>query len=505
MRTLIEHWDGAGWAITPSPNPSDTWNQLVSVSVISSTDVWAVGTSSATAARSELVLHWDGQSWTQSSSPNSESNENQLTSVAAIAPDDVWAVGYYYISGYKPYALHYDGKKWTHFDMPMIGRNFHYLQSITAINTNNIWAVGYISSGFNESQYTTFIEHWDGATWDLVPSPKPGGHDNILVGVSATPDGSSIWATGWYRDTAQGPTKTLIARWNGSKWVIMPSPNASEASSDPRKILVLADDNVWVVGAYQDTPGGTKKTLVMHWDGNVWSFVPSDSPGTGDGSFTSVATNGNDLWAVGHFVQPDGTNTLAESFPLAESQQTVRNFPQTGRTVSGKFLQYWDVHGGLAQQGYPISEEMQEISDTDGKTYTVQYFERAEFELHPENASPNDVLLSLLGTFLYNTKYPNGAPGQQVNSSPTAVMFAETGHKVGGIFLTYWQEHGGLAQQGYPISDEFTEVSDLDGKLYLVQYFERAVLEWHPENQAPNDVLLSQLGTFRYRAKHGDQ
>src|SRR5689334_14843727 len=80
-------------------------------------------------------------------------------------------------------------------------------------------------------------------------------------------------------------------------------------------------------------------------------------------------------------------------------------------TVSGRFLEYWDTHGGLGQQGYPISSEMRETSDTDGTTYTVQYFERAVFELHPENKQPNEVLLSLLGVFLYNQKYPQGAPG----------------------------------------------------------------------------------------------
>ncbi len=47
-----------------------------------------------------------------------------------------------------------------------------------------------------------------------------------------------------------------------------------------------------------------------------------------------------------------------------------------------------------------------------------------------------------------------------------------------------------------PISEEFVETSDLNGKPYTVQYFERAVFEMHPENQPPNDVELSQLGTF---------
>jgi iron complex transport system substrate-binding protein len=195
---------------------------------------------------------------------------------------------------------------------------------------------------------------------------------------------------------------------------------------------------------------------------------------------------------------------VAPAIPTAGNtyaQGDSRAFPETGKTVKGKFLQYWNAHGGLAQQGLPISDEMQDISMTDGKPYTMQFFERAVFEAHPENQAPYDVLLSLVGVFQYQQKYPQGAPGQKVNDGAGAVTFKETGHTVGGKFLTYWQEHGGVAQQGFPISEEFQEKSDLDGKTYTVQYFERAVFEMHPENQAPNDVLLSQLGTFEYRAR----
>jgi hypothetical protein len=185
-----------------------------------------------------------------------------------------------------------------------------------------------------------------------------------------------------------------------------------------------------------------------------------------------------------------------------QGQSGSRTFPETGKTVSGGFLRYWNEHGGLTQQGFPISEEMREVSETDGKTYTVQYFERAVFEAHPENTPPNDVLLSLLGNFLYKQKYRSGTPAQTPNTSAGSRRFNETGKRLGGIFLAYWQMHGALPQQGFPISDEFTEKSDLDGKTYRVQYFERAVFEYHPENKPPYDVLLSQLGTFRYRDKY---
>jgi hypothetical protein len=197
------------------------------------------------------------------------------------------------------------------------------------------------------------------------------------------------------------------------------------------------------------------------------------------------------------------TPTATPVPPVAVPGSESRNFPETGRRVSGLFLEYWEKNGGLAQQGYPISEVMGEVSDLDKKPYTVQYFERAVFEYHPEKDAPFNVLLSQLGTFAYKEKYPSGAPNQKPDNSPGSVLFPETGKRLGGKFLEYWQQHGGLAQQGYPISNEFTEVSALNGKSYTVQYFERAVFELHPDNAGtPYEVLLSQLGTFRYKEKY---
>lgn len=59
-------------------------------------------------------------------------------------------------------------------------------------------------------------------------------------------------------------------------------------------------------------------------------------------------------------------------------------YPETGHSLSFGFKYYWEHNGGLPVFGYPISEEFQEANPADGKTYTVQYFERARFEYHPE-------------------------------------------------------------------------------------------------------------------------
>ena len=62
-----------------------------------------------------------------------------------------------------------------------------------------------------------------------------------------------------------------------------------------------------------------------------------------------------------------------------------------------------------------------------------------------------------------------------------------------------------LLNLAIPISDEFLEISPVDGESYQVQYFERAEFEYHPYNLKPYEVLLSQLGTLRWQDNHEAQ
>jgi hypothetical protein len=179
-------------------------------------------------------------------------------------------------------------------------------------------------------------------------------------------------------------------------------------------------------------------------------------------------------------------------------------FPETGRCVGGRFLEYWLANGGLAQQGYPLTGEFDEISATDDKSYRVQYFERARFELHPENRPPYDVLLGQVGREQFAARYPGGVRNTLPDAGPERRCFPETGFCVDDRFLRYWREHGGLAQQGFPISPLFLETNPTDGKDYATQYFERARFEYHPKYSAPNDVLLGLLGREQFRARYPD-
>ncbi|HEY0068382.1 MAG TPA: hypothetical protein VGE04_00280 [Chloroflexia bacterium] len=101
--------------------------------------------------------------------------------------------------------------------------------------------------------------------------------------------------------------------------------------------------------------------------------------------------------------------TLAQ--PQSQQAPVCQTIGPFGKAVCGKFLVYWHKHGGLSQFGYPISGTFTEVSELDGQPYTMQYFERAIFELHPKNNPPYDVLLSQLGTLKFAQKYRTGEPG----------------------------------------------------------------------------------------------
>jgi hypothetical protein len=169
-------------------------------------------------------------------------------------------------------------------------------------------------------------------------------------------------------------------------------------------------------------------------------------------------------------------------------------FPQTSHNLGGEFLRYWQQNGALSVFGYPVSEPFVE------RGYTVQYFERNRFELHPENQPPYNVLLGRLGADSIAPRV--FAAVEPFESGPDHVYFPETGHSLSFAFLGYWARNGGLAQFGYPISEELRERSSTDGKDYTVQYFERARFEYHPEYKGTNaEVLLGLLGISTMQAK----
>jgi N-acetylmuramoyl-L-alanine amidase len=158
-------------------------------------------------------------------------------------------------------------------------------------------------------------------------------------------------------------------------------------------------------------------------------------------------------------------------------------FAATGHNVGFAFRAFFERYGGLDVFGFPRTEEFEE----DGRT--VQYFQRARMEYHPEHAgTPYEVQLTLLGDLLTAQRRPYPAAGP-FPSQPDHQYFPETGYGVHFAFWQFFRTRGGLEVFGYPISEELSE----NGR--TVQYFQRARLEYHPEHAGtPYEVQLGLLG-----------
>ena len=113
------------------------------------------------------------------------------------------------------------------------------------------------------------------------------------------------------------------------------------------------------------------------------------------------------------------------TFPKTEAQTDCRFFAETGHNVCGAILAAWRASGlefdgkqgyseaeSLALFGLPLSDAQTETIE--GKDYSVQWFERARFELHPENQPPYDVLLGRLGAEVRNGSTRYILPGNAV-------------------------------------------------------------------------------------------
>jgi hypothetical protein len=76
--------------------------------------------------------------------------------------------------------------------------------------------------------------------------------------------------------------------------------------------------------------------------------------------------------------------------------------------------------------------------------------------------------------------------------APAERCFDATGYCMSGTIKRFWEENGGLAVFGYPLTPLQTET--IEGRAAQVQWFERHRLELHPERPWPATVELGRLG-----------
>ena len=167
------------------------------------------------------------------------------------------------------------------------------------------------------------------------------------------------------------------------------------------------------------------------------------------------------------------------SVQSVKAQSTeVQYFPETGHNVREDFLQFYlKAKDPTLIFGYPITEL---FTSKDGKT--VQYFQRARFELDRDILGNPRVQVTSIGQAAYE-------PGGQldINNSSGCQLF-RTGYRVCFAFLDFYRANGAGAQFGNPISPfEYREN-------LIVQYFEKARFEWRADRPEGQRVVITDLG-----------
>lgn len=164
----------------------------------------------------------------------------------------------------------------------------------------------------------------------------------------------------------------------------------------------------------------------------------------------------------------------AELLPLPEDGVV------DGIVAPAPIWRYWRAHGGEPVFGAPL-EPARPMAG--GLTQT---FSRARLELRFDQAdTPYLVQPAPLGADHATARSYGGDAAAFAPADPARapMVFGPTGHSLRAGFLAYWQRNGGLPVFGYPLSEEF-EATTVDGQRRTVQYFERAVFAYYPEDES---------------------
>jgi Dockerin type I domain len=294
--------------------------------------------------RAEAPLASASGSWSIVTSPNTSPAEgNALNGVTCVSASDCWAVGNHYNgSAYLTLTEHWDGTAWTIVASPNTeGTANNNLYGVACTSTSDCWAVGQALIG---AAFRTLIERWDGTSWNIVPSPNGGTRQDILQGVTCV-SASDCWAVGYYNSGTNAAGifiyPSLIEHWDGAVWSITNSANTSATQNILWNMACASASNCWSVG-YEtaNTPVGPFQTLIEQWDGNAWSIAssPNSLPAQNNYLFASTCASASNCRAAGYYNVPGAgvAQTLIEHWD--GTAWTIESSPNVSSTQNNAFF-----------------------------------------------------------------------------------------------------------------------------------------------------------------------
>jgi hypothetical protein len=103
---------------------------------------------------------------------------------------------------------------------------------------------------------------------------------------------------------------TLTEHFDGRVWTVVPSPTLGGMSS-LSGVAELSADDVWAVGVGSSTQGNVP--ILLHWNGRAWRLVAGAFSSPGELRAVSGISS-RDVWAVGTAMVGSSAQTLIEHF-----------------------------------------------------------------------------------------------------------------------------------------------------------------------------------------------
>jgi photosystem II stability/assembly factor-like uncharacterized protein len=278
VEPTIIHWNGFMWTKGVAIG---TTNNLFSVFMLSSGDVWAVGGGSAAtatclvaAAPCPVILHFTGGSWNTITPP---STTYVLNSVFMVSPTEGWAVGCsggIFICPFSLFGsaiiLHYTVTggvgTWAVFPVPP---GTLALKSVFMLGPNEGWAVG------NFGTVLHYTVTGGVGTWNAVTVPGLPGVTTLNSIFMLSP--TSGWAVGGVPTVALNPGPVIIY-WDGTHWTRVATPTIPDgplgAPPTLKSIYCTGAKDCWAVGDNGlGIIGAPLMATIFHWDGIAWTHI----------------------------------------------------------------------------------------------------------------------------------------------------------------------------------------------------------------------------------------